>query len=88
MGSNKDEDNFQNISVDLTELQLCEKDVQSLEKQNSRIVAEFKGTSLFILFFAIFRVATIYRTSGPYIVLMYGSNPYIFGLNVRICTDF
>ncbi len=35
----------------------------------------------------IFRVATmygLYGMSGPYIVLMYGSNPYIFGRNVRI----
>ena len=33
------------------------------------------------------RVATmygLYGMSGPYMVLMYGSNPYIFGLNVRI----
>ncbi len=69
MESNENEDNFQNISFDLKELKLGEKDVQSLEKQNSRIVAEFKGTSLFILFFAIFRVATMYGMSGPYIVL-------------------
>ena len=43
MESNENEDSFQNISVDLNELKLSEKDVQSLEKQNSRIVAEFKG---------------------------------------------
>ena len=26
----------------------------------------------------------LYEMSGPYIVLMYGFDPYIFGLNVRI----
>ncbi len=45
------EDNFQNVSVDLKELKLGEKDVQSLEKQNSRIVAKFKGNSLFFYLF-------------------------------------
>ncbi len=46
----------------------------------------------------MYRVATmygLYGMSGPYMVLMYGSNPYIFGPNVRInsvhfrsqCTD-
>jgi methyltransferase-like protein 6 len=46
MESNENDDNFQNFSVDLKELKLCEKDVQSLEKQNSRIVAEFKANKL------------------------------------------
>ncbi len=33
-------------------------------------------------------MATLYGMSGSYIVLMYGSNPYIFGLNARILRIF
>ena len=63
MESNENEDNFQNISFDLKELKLGEKDVQSLEKQNSRIVAEFKGNSLFILFILLYYIRYIFSAN-------------------------
>ncbi len=53
----------------------------TISVKSSATVQSLAGT------FVIYRVATmygLYGMSGPYIVLMYGSNPYIFGLNVRI----
>ena len=66
MESNENEDSFQNISVDLNELKLSEKDVQSLEKQNSRIVAEFKGTYNYSIL--CFLLLIFHKNSKKYIL--------------------